>query len=133
MFRAFAQRVRDRRETTRRRAEMGVSLGGRIRVSWTIFLIVFGLSSAAAAQTIRTGSVAGNIVDESGAVLPGVTVNVSGPNLQVPVVSAVSGERGEYQVLDLPPGTFRVSYELPGFATMVREGIVLNAGFQARV
>src|SRR5262249_35874917 len=53
--------------------------------------------------------------------------------LQVPSVVGVSDERGEYRIIDLPPGTFRVQYELGGFGTLVREGIVLTTGFAAKV
>jgi hypothetical protein len=65
--------------------------------------------------------------------LPGVTITVTRPALQVPQILRVSDERGAYQVPDLPAGTYRVTYEPTGFATLVREGIVLTAAFGARV
>lgn len=58
---------------------------------------------------------------------------MTSPALQVPQILRVSDERGEYQVTELPAGTYRVTYELPGFATLVREGIVLTTGFAARL
>src|SRR5262245_42173112 len=90
-------------------------------------------NSAACAQGVRLGEISGSIKDDTGAALPGVSVTVTSPALQVPQVAGVSDERGEYRVIDLPPGTFRVQYELAGFGTLVREGIVLTSGFAARV
>lgn len=94
------------------------------------FLLV--LSTSLVAQNIR-GQIAGTIRDESAAALPGVTITVTGPALLVRQIVRVSDERGEYQVNDLPTGTYRVAYDLPGFASLVREGITLSAGFAARV
>ena len=101
-------------------------------VVWTSALLL-ALSSAALAQQVQRGSIGGTINDTTGGTLPGVTVTVTSPALQVPSLVQVSNERGEYAVPDLPLGTFRVSYELPGFATMVREGVVLTSGFRARI
>lgn len=103
------------------------------RSAFFVLLLLFGLAGTAAAQTIRTGSIAGTVTDEGSGVLPGVTVTVTSPALQVPQLTAVTGDRGEYQLLDLPPGTFRVTYEIPGFGTLIREGIVLTTGFAARL
>src|SRR5262245_15700777 len=91
------------------------------------------LNSAAFAQGARRGEISGSIKDDTGATLPGVSVTVSSPALQVPQLVGVSDQRGEYRVVDLPIGTFKVQYELAGFGTLVREGIVLTSGFAARV
>lgn len=99
---------------------------------WTAALLL-ALSSAAFAQQVQRGSIAGTIKDNTGGALPGVTVTVTSPALQVPSLVQVSNERGEYAVPDLGPGTYKVSYELPGFATMVREGVVLTSGFRAGI
>ena len=104
----------------------------RLRASWTLALLLMA-STAAFAQQVLRGSIAGTVRDDTGGSLPGVTITVTSPALQVPQVLRVSDERGEYQVPELPAGTYRVSYELPGFATLVREGIVLTTGFAARV
>src|SRR5437764_8574361 len=101
-------------------------------LSWGAVLVLM-LSTTAFGQQILRGSIAGTIKDDTGAALPGVTITVSSPALQVPQIIRVSDERGAYQVPDLPAGTYRVSYELTGFATLVREGIVLTTGFAARV
>jgi hypothetical protein len=99
----------------------------------SVLIVLFSLTATPTAQTIRTASIAGTIVDESNAVLPGVTVTLTSPALLVPQLVAVSDIRGEYRVVDLPPGTFKLSYELPGFGTLVRESVVVTAGFNARL
>ena len=103
-----------------------------LRLSWTLAVLLVA-STAAFAQQVLRGSIAGTVRDDTGGSLPGVTITVTSPALQVPQILRVSDERGEYQVPDLPAGTFRVTYELPGFATLVREGIVLTTGFAARI
>lgn len=113
--------------------EKGVKMRGDwiTRISCAIALLLV-LNTMGLAQTIR-GQIAGTIRDESGAALPGVSVTVTSPALLVLQIVRTSDERGEYQVADLPTGTYRVAYDLDGFATLVREGIVLTAGFAARV
>ena len=81
----------------------------------------------------QDASIIGQVTDESGAVLPGVTVTATSPALQVPQVIAVTNEQGEYRLTPLPIGTYAVEYELPGFGTLRREDLRLTAGFVARV
>ena len=104
----------------------------RRQLSWALALLLFLSTTAFGQQTLR-GSIAGTVSDDTGAAMPGVTVTVTSPALQVDQILRVSNERGEYQVIDLPSGTYRVAYDLPGFATLVREGLVLTTGFNARV
>src|SRR5438034_6889038 len=73
-----------------------------------------GLGTAAAGQA-SGGSIIGQAKDESGAVLPGVSVTATSPALQVGSVSTVTDERGEYRITPLPIGSYTVSYELSGF------------------
>lgn len=88
------------------------------------------MTSVAAAQT--TGSINGMVSDHTGAVLPGVTVNATSPVL-MGVQAAVTNEQGAYRFPSLPPGTYRLAYELTGFSHVVREDIVVNIGFTATV
>ena len=60
-----------------------------------------------------------------------MTVTATGPALQVPQVDTVTNERGEYRLSPLPIGTYNVTYELPGFQTVRREGVRLSVGFVA--
>src|SRR5688572_12250843 len=83
--------------------------------------LVLALPVAALAQA----SLAGLVRDTSGAVLPGVTVEASSPVLIEKVRSAVTDGTGRYTIPDLRPGTYRIAFTLPGFRTVVREGVEL--------
>ena len=80
----------------------------------------------ALAQT-GNGSLRGYVKDESGAVLPGVSVTASSPELIAPVVN-VTDAAGLYRLNNLPPGTYVLTAELAGFATVRREAILVRAG-----
>ena len=71
-------------------------------------------------------------MDTSGASLPGVTVTASSPALQG-TRSAITSADGVYRLPQLPPGEYRIAYELPGFATIVREKQQLAVGFNATI
>src|SRR4051794_33158812 len=73
-------------------------------------------------------SLAGTVRDTSGAVLPGVTIEASSPALITRIRTGVTDDTGQYRIPDLPPGTYRVSFSLSGFATVVREGVELSGG-----
>jgi hypothetical protein len=75
----------------------------------------------------------GVVKDESGAVLPGVTVTVTSPSLLVKEMSDVTDPQGEYRVTPLPIGTYEVTFTLQGFQTVRREAVRLTQGFAARV
>src|SRR5256885_2817996 len=79
-----------------------------------------------------TGSINGKVVDSSQAVLPGVTVTVASPSL-MGVQTAVTDAGGNYRFPALPPGTYTVTFELPGFNTLKRENIQISMGFTAAV
>jgi hypothetical protein len=106
-----------------------------LRRSLGILLAVAGLVAAQA--TVAFGqdeaSIIGVIVDESGAVLPGVTVTATSTALQVKEVSVVSNERGEYRISPLPIGTYTVTYTLSGFQSARHENIRLTVGFSAKL
>jgi hypothetical protein len=68
------------------------------------------------------------VKDTSGAVLPGVTIEASSPALITKARTGVSDESGQYRIPDLPPGTYKVTFTLAGFATVVREGVELSGG-----
>jgi hypothetical protein len=97
---------------------------GRLRFVklWLFALSVLMLPAWAYAQA----EIAGVVKDTSGAVLPGVTVEASSPVLIEKVRSSVSSDTGQYRILALPPGTYTVSFTLPGFAVVKREGITLT-------
>ncbi|MEO6222555.1 MAG: TonB-dependent receptor, partial [Vicinamibacterales bacterium] len=100
----------------------------RVMVMATVLTVL--MTGAASAQA--TGSIFGKVTDASGGVLPGVTVTVSGPTLQQPLVG-VTQESGAYQFPRVPIGTFAVTFELAGFKKVVRNNIVITSGFNAPV
>jgi hypothetical protein len=107
--------------------------GGRMlrRLTLLASAVVICSSVDAFAQQ-QTGEIFGRVTDNSGAVLPGVTVNVQGPALIQPRV-VVTSETGTYRVPEIPIGAYRVGFELPGFRTMVLEEIRVTIGFRAQV
>jgi hypothetical protein len=109
-------------------------LGGRTRVALAALtaLLMFG-AVRAEAQAVGAASIRGRVTDESGAGVPGVTVTVASPSLQLRERSAVSEADGEYQIRSLPLGVYAVTFELVGFQRFVREGVQLGAGFEARI
>ena len=85
--------------------------------------VVALLPSAVLAQSALTGEV----TDNTGGVLPGVTVEASSPALIEGSRIAISDGTGRYNIIDLRPGTYTVSMSLPGFSTFVQEGIEVQA------
>jgi hypothetical protein len=105
------------------------------RVTWGCALVAgaicfFSFPSISFAQNAE---IAGVVRDSSGAVLPGVTVEASSPALIEKARVVYSDGQGQYRVIALVPGTYKVTFTLPGFKTVVREGIVLTAAFTASV
>src|SRR6187549_2292481 len=97
-----------------------------------------GLLSLAEPATAGQGAgnpagISGVVTDNTGAILPGVTVTATSPSLQVPSVTSVSDERGEYRLSPLPIGVYTVLFELAGFQNVRREGVRLTVGFAARL
>ena len=84
------------------------------------FLVL--LPSLAHSQT----TLAGVVRDTSGSVLPGVTVEVASAALIERTRAAVSDGSGQYRITDLVPGTYTVTYSLPGFTRVVREGVAIT-------
>src|SRR5712691_12337451 len=79
------------------------------------------------------GAIGGIVADDSGGVLPGVTVTLSSPGIIGGNQEAVSNERGAYQFIRLVPGTYGVAAELSGFRRAVQQNVIVNANATARV
>ncbi|MGE3844120.1 MAG: carboxypeptidase regulatory-like domain-containing protein, partial [Vicinamibacterales bacterium] len=90
---------------------------------------LLGLPAVARAQA----SVGGAVRDPSGAVLPGVTVEAASPALIEKVRSAFTDGSGVYRIIDLRPGIYTLTFTLPGFRTVKREGIELTGSFASTV
>jgi hypothetical protein len=96
-------------------------------------LVVAVLVAPSTASAQVNGAVAGTVRDVSGAVLPGVTVEAASPALIEKVRTAISDGGGVYRIEDLRPGTYTVTFSLPGFATFRREALELPSNFTATV
>ncbi|HYM22442.1 MAG TPA: carboxypeptidase regulatory-like domain-containing protein, partial [Vicinamibacterales bacterium] len=79
------------------------------------------------------GSIAGAVKDTTGAVMPGVTVEAASPALIEKTRNVVTDTNGNYKIVDLTPGTYEVSFTLPGFKVYKRSGIILEGTFTAQV
>ena len=96
-------------------------------------LVLLTLSLVYPAAVLAQGSISGIVRDTSGAVLPGVTVEAASPVLIEKARTAVTDGAGQYRIVDLRPGSYVVTFTLPGFRTVKREGIELAGAFAATV
>jgi hypothetical protein len=103
---------------------MRAALRCAVVLVWTALL-----PSVAFAQA----SITGTVKDASGAVLPGVTVEAASPVLIEKVREAVTDASGRFQILDLRPGTYTVTFTLPGFNTFKRDGVILSGAAASSV
>src|SRR3984957_2153555 len=85
------------------------------------FLLVFPTRSAAQA----TGILRGQVLDPSGAVVPGASVTLS---QGATVLTSQSGSDGAYSFKAVAPGSYTLAVEAPGFATVTKTGVVIAAG-----
>ena len=104
----------------------------RRRTTVVVFLVLACL--AALAQTAHAQSaITGTVKDISGAVLPGVNVDVASDVLIEKSRSAVTDGQGQYRIVDLRPGVYVLTFTLTGFQTYKREGLELPTNFTATV
>ncbi len=91
-----------------------------------IVFCVFVVLPSVSAQTSTTGTIEGFITDRSGAVVPGVAVTATSPNL-IRTQSSVSDNEGRYRFPSLPPGRYVVTVEAAqGFARFVKDDVEVN-------
>jgi hypothetical protein len=81
----------------------------------------------------QASGIAGVVRDTSGGVLPGVTVEAASPVLIEKVRVVITDDQGRYNITDLLPGAYTVTFTLPGFNVVRRDGITLQSGFTATV
>ena len=100
------------------------------------FVVVTGLVHAREARAqsagATTAAIDGTVSDSSAAALPGVTITATSPTLQGSRASVTNAD-GAYRLPQLPPGEYRLVYEMPGFATIVREKQRVAVGFNATI
>ena len=99
------------------------------KVGSLVVLAVLLSPAVALAQSAITGLV----TDATGAVLPGVTVDARSPALIEQTRTTISDANGRYRIEELRPGTYNVTFSLPGFSNFVREGIILESEFTATI
>ncbi len=98
----------------------------RALIALMLFVLVPGVVYAQA-------TLAGLARDASGAVLPGVTVEAASPVLIEKVRTSITDAAGRYTISDLRPGTYKVTFTLPGFKTVVREAVELGGTVVANI
>src|SRR5437867_10099641 len=113
----------------------GTREGGTMRRCVAAVLLVGHLTvGVAAAQTVSAtmGAIDGRVTDHTDAVLPGVTVTISGPAMMGTRV-VTTNEEGTYRVAAVPPGEYTIVYTLDGFTPVTRTEIRVGLGFTATV
>ncbi len=98
----------------------------------TAVLSVAAVVSMAAQTQITTGVIEGAVADESGAVLPGVDVELRNVDTNL-TRTLVTDRDGRFVALQLPPGRYTVTFKLAGFATLVNEGVLVSVGETVRL
>jgi hypothetical protein len=94
-----------------------------------IFTVATVMTSALHAQALY-GNIYGRVTDDSGAVLPGVGVTLTGGGAPQ---SATSGSQGEFRFINLSPGTYTLKADLSGFATIERTNVQVGVGTNTEV
>ena len=105
-----------------------------LRRLYVLALIVLlpALSAAQGGGAGTTGTIVGRVTDASDSLLPGVTVTASSPSM-IGQQTQTTGANGTYRFPAVPPGAYTLTFELPGFNTVKREGIQISLGFNATV
>jgi hypothetical protein len=95
-------------------------------------MIATAIPALAQTTSATTATVIGTVADSSGGMLPGVTVNLTG-SAMMGVQSTVTAEDGGYRFISIPPGEYKLTFELPGFSTITRDAVRLTANFTATI
>ena len=102
-------------------------------IAVVLSLLVAGVAAPALAQvSATTGSINGRVSDATGSVLPGVTVTIASPSMQGSRADVTTTE-GSFRFPAVPPGDYKLTFELAGFGTVVREGVRVGLGFTATI
>src|SRR3954463_11449762 len=107
-------------------------MSGAPRRAGVLVCLLMLVGIAPALAQVSTGEIFGKASDGTGAVLPGVTVTLSGAALIQPQ-TAITTESGAYRFPRIPIGTYTVTFELTGFKKTIRDGVVIQAGFNAEI
>lgn len=96
------------------------------------FVVVLALPAGGQTVTGTTGAINGTVTDATKALLPGVSVTLTGPAL-MGNATAMSDTNGAFRFAAIPPGDYTLTFELAGFRTVARGGIHVGVGFTATV
>ena len=96
-----------------------------------LFTTLTAVPAVAQVVTGSTGAINGSVTDNTKGVMPGVTVTIESPAMIGGLRESVSDDQGRFQFAAIPPGEYKVTFALPGFSTIIREGIRVNVGFTA--
>jgi len=105
-----------------------------LRILGVSLVLVLLAAANSGAQTVSatTGAINGRVADNTGAVLPGVTVTIASPSM-MGTRTAITNAEGQYRFPAIPPGVYQITYELAGFGTVRRDEIRVTLGFTATV
>src|SRR5688572_30735988 len=100
---------------------------------WSLLICsVVALTAGTAIAQVTNGEVIGKVTDQTNAAVPGVTVTLESPALQQPM-TVVTQASGAYQFVQVPIGTYTITFALSGFKTVKRAGVIVETGFTAEV
>lgn len=105
---------------------------GRHLLRALLLIVIAAMPALAQTTSATTATVIGTVADSSGGTLPGVTVNLSGTSM-MGVQSTVTTEDGSYRFISIPPGEYKLTFDLPGFSTITRDAVRLTANFTATI
>src|SRR6187402_3051539 len=99
-------------------------------VKWRSLVLAAGLFMAGAAPALgqsTTGTITGRAIDSSGAILPGVAVSITSPQMIGGARDAVTDSLGTYRFTQVPPGVYQVKFQLASFRAIAVDGVVVTA------
>jgi hypothetical protein len=99
---------------------------------WSV--LALGIGALVLAPSVSNAQqIGGTVSDSTGGVLPGVTVEARSPDIIEAVRTGITDGNGQYMIVALEPGTYEITYTLPGFGTFIRDEIMLQTGFTANI
>jgi outer membrane receptor protein involved in Fe transport len=99
----------------------------RLRLPAALCLLVLAAASPSAFAQRTTGTIVGSVTDDSGALMPGVTVSLRSDQV-VGTQTSITGADGRFRFVALPPGSYDLAFALQGFATLNRRGVRVSVG-----
>jgi hypothetical protein len=99
----------------------------------TATVVSLAVVAGTSAEAQQTGTLSGVVRDAQSAVLPGVTVTVSGGALEGASRSTITNDQGLYSITALPPASYTVAFELAGFTTQTRDGVAVQVNRTTRL